>query len=72
MYQLFYEGDEPPKPPNLLKRRSSDDIVWGRVPARAPGCGVHRSEAKTLDRRSGRIRGRFSKEGHGIEEKIAP
>src|ERR1700680_1589256 len=29
LYQLFYEGDEPPKLPNLLKRKSSDDIAWG-------------------------------------------
>src|SRR5207344_116632 len=29
MYQLFYDGDEPPKLPNLLKRKSADDIVWG-------------------------------------------
>jgi transcriptional regulator with XRE-family HTH domain len=29
MYQLFYEGNEPPKLPNLLKRKSSDDLVWG-------------------------------------------
>jgi transcriptional regulator with XRE-family HTH domain len=29
MYQLFYEGEEPPKLPNLLKRRSTDDILWG-------------------------------------------
>jgi len=29
MYQLFYEGEEPPKLPNLPKRKSSDDIVWG-------------------------------------------
>jgi len=29
LYQLFYEGDEPPKLPNLLKRKTSDDIVWG-------------------------------------------
>jgi transcriptional regulator with XRE-family HTH domain len=29
LYQLFYEGDEPPKLPNLLKRKASDDIVWG-------------------------------------------
>jgi transcriptional regulator with XRE-family HTH domain len=28
-YQLFYEGNEPPKLPNLLKRKTSDDIVWG-------------------------------------------
>src|SRR5712672_4819004 len=29
MYQLFYEGDEPPKLPNLPKRRTADYIVWG-------------------------------------------
>jgi transcriptional regulator with XRE-family HTH domain len=29
LYQLFYEGYEPPKLPNLLKRKTADDIVWG-------------------------------------------
>jgi transcriptional regulator with XRE-family HTH domain len=29
MYQLFYESEEPPKLPNLLKRKSADDILWG-------------------------------------------
>src|ERR1035437_9021913 len=29
MYQLFYEGEEPPKLPNLLKRKTADDIEWG-------------------------------------------
>jgi transcriptional regulator with XRE-family HTH domain len=29
MYQLFYDGDEPPQLPNQLKRKSSDDIAWG-------------------------------------------
>ncbi len=29
LYQLFYEGEEPPKLPNLLKRKTSDDLVWG-------------------------------------------
>jgi transcriptional regulator with XRE-family HTH domain len=29
MYQLFYEGEEPPKLPNLTKRKSADGIVWG-------------------------------------------
>jgi transcriptional regulator with XRE-family HTH domain len=29
LYQLFYEGEEPPKLPNVLKRKSSDEIVWG-------------------------------------------
>jgi transcriptional regulator with XRE-family HTH domain len=29
MYQLFYDGEEPPKLPNLPERKSADDIVWG-------------------------------------------
>jgi transcriptional regulator with XRE-family HTH domain len=29
LYQLFYDGEEPPMLPNLLKRKSADDIVWG-------------------------------------------
>ncbi len=29
LYQLFYDGEEPPKLPNLLRRKTSDDIVWG-------------------------------------------
>ena len=29
LYQLFYDGDAPPKLPNLLKRKTADDIVWG-------------------------------------------
>jgi transcriptional regulator with XRE-family HTH domain len=29
MYQLFYDSAEPPKVPNLIARKSSDDIAWG-------------------------------------------
>ena len=29
MYQLFYEGEEPPKLPNLPKRKTGADIAWG-------------------------------------------
>jgi len=29
MYRLFYDGEEPPKLPNLLKRKSAEDILWG-------------------------------------------
>ena len=28
MYQLFYEGEEPPKLPNLPKRKTGADIAW--------------------------------------------
>ena len=29
MYQLFYDGEEPPKLPNLPKRKSAANIAWG-------------------------------------------
>jgi transcriptional regulator with XRE-family HTH domain len=29
MYQLFYDGEEPPKLPNLSKHKSSEDLLWG-------------------------------------------
>jgi transcriptional regulator with XRE-family HTH domain len=29
MYQLFYDGEEPPKLPNLPKRKTPADIAWG-------------------------------------------
>src|SRR6266436_6013699 len=29
MYELFYDGEEPPKPPILPKRKTSDEIAWG-------------------------------------------
>src|SRR6202789_3389660 len=29
MYQLFYDGEKPPKLPNFLKRRTGGDIAWG-------------------------------------------
>jgi transcriptional regulator with XRE-family HTH domain len=29
LYQLFYDGDKPPQVPNLLKRKTSDEIAWG-------------------------------------------
>jgi transcriptional regulator with XRE-family HTH domain len=29
LYQLFYEGTEPPQVPNLLKRKSTEEGGWG-------------------------------------------
>jgi transcriptional regulator with XRE-family HTH domain len=29
LYQLFYEGDEPPKLPDLLKKKTPDGITFG-------------------------------------------
>ena len=31
MYRLFYDGQEPPKLPNLPTRKSSEEIAWGSV-----------------------------------------
>src|SRR6202049_5124860 len=31
LYQLFYDGETPPRLPNNLKFRSSDDIGWGNT-----------------------------------------
>src|ERR1700737_3371317 len=30
LYQLFYEGEEPPKLPNLPRRGTADRIAWDR------------------------------------------
>lgn len=29
VYQLFYDGDEPAKVPDVFKRKSPDDALWG-------------------------------------------
>ena len=29
LYQLFYDGEEPPEIPNLSKRETADHIAWG-------------------------------------------
>jgi len=29
LYQLFYDGEEPPKLPNFPKRKAGEDIAWG-------------------------------------------
>lgn len=29
LYQLFYDGEEPPELPNLRKRKTAADIAWG-------------------------------------------
>jgi transcriptional regulator with XRE-family HTH domain len=31
LYQLFYEGEEPPNVPALFKKKSSDEGAWGSV-----------------------------------------
>jgi transcriptional regulator with XRE-family HTH domain len=29
LYQLFYDGEEPPELPNLPKRKTAEDVAWG-------------------------------------------
>jgi hypothetical protein len=29
LYQLFYEGKEPPEPSHLGRRKAAEQIVWG-------------------------------------------
>jgi transcriptional regulator with XRE-family HTH domain len=31
LYQLFYDGEQPPKLPTILKQKSSGEIAWGSV-----------------------------------------
>lgn len=40
LYQLFYDGEEPPKVPDLLRRKNAHDAGWG----------TSGRDAKTLDR----------------------
>jgi transcriptional regulator with XRE-family HTH domain len=40
LYQLFYDGEEPPELPNLPKRKSADDIAFG----------THGKEARFLNK----------------------
>ncbi len=35
VYQLFYSGEEPPKLPNLPKRKTSAEIAWGSTKKQA-------------------------------------
>jgi transcriptional regulator with XRE-family HTH domain len=29
LYQFFYDGERPPKLPNLPKRKTGNDVAWG-------------------------------------------
>ena len=29
LYQLFYDGEEPPELPNLPKRKTAEEVAWG-------------------------------------------
>ena len=29
LHQLFYDGEEPPRPPVILRSKAEDDAIWG-------------------------------------------
>jgi len=49
LYQLFYEGEEPPKLGHLPKRVTADEIAWG-------ASGRHASLLRKFRRLLGRLR----------------
>ncbi len=49
LYQLFYDGEEPPQLPNLPKRKSSDDIAWGSAGKEARFLGRFRQVLGRID-----------------------
>jgi transcriptional regulator with XRE-family HTH domain len=49
LYQLFYDGEEPPELPNLPKRKSSDDIAWGSAGKEARFLGRFRRALGRID-----------------------
>jgi transcriptional regulator with XRE-family HTH domain len=68
MYQLFYEGEEPPKPPklpNLLKRKTADDIEWGRACGKE--CHIRSQGRNSLALISFQFRKTFSRDSCGAQ-----
>jgi len=55
LYQLFYDGEEPPKVPNLPKRKTADDIAWGNSGKDAKVLGQFRRLLAKTDEKNQRI-----------------
>jgi transcriptional regulator with XRE-family HTH domain len=55
LYQLFYDGEEPPKVPNLPKRKTADDIAWGNSGKDAKLLGQFRRLLGKTDEKNQRI-----------------
>ena len=49
LYQLFYDGEEPPELPNLPKRKTADDIAWGSTGKEARFLGRLRRALSRLE-----------------------
>jgi len=49
LYQLFYDGEEPPELPTLPKRRTADEIAWGSTGKEARFLGRFRRLLGRID-----------------------
>lgn len=49
LYQLFYDGEEPPELPNLPKRRTADEVAWGATGKEARFLGMFRRLLGRID-----------------------
>jgi len=55
LYQLFYDGEEPPKLPEVLKRKSSDRMAWGSVGKEARYLSKLRRQLGAIDEDSRKL-----------------
>jgi transcriptional regulator with XRE-family HTH domain len=55
LYQLFYDGEEPPKPPTLPKREAEDNTLWGRSGKDARMLNQFRRHMKRADESDRRL-----------------
>jgi len=55
LYQLFYDGEEPPELPNLPKRRTADEIIWGSRGKEARYLGKFRRLMSKIDEHDRRL-----------------
>ncbi len=50
LYQLFYDGEEPPELPNLPKRKTADENAWGSFGRDARTLSKFRRLLRRMDR----------------------
>lgn len=55
LYQLFYDGEEPPKVPNLPQRKTAEDIAWGNSGKDAKILGQFRRLLAKTDEKNQRM-----------------
>jgi transcriptional regulator with XRE-family HTH domain len=55
IYHLFYDGENPPKAPNLAKRNTGDEIAWGSKGKDARLLAKFRQLFSRLDKRDLRL-----------------